>query len=316
MSDTLRTSSRTTPAPAAGRIAQVTFNDRTTHTLTDLAAAHQHLLANPPAPSPTGVLLRTCHRTEWYSTTTDGPVLDLNTRIVGHDAATARLAQIAAGCLSVIPGEAFIHRQVSHAFAALPVTHPLRRAAAEPLLLATEARRRFGLESRFDYTDLTRQLLTQPGPAAGTPTGFTAIVGGGMLARAVAADLAHDRAVIMITRDPKSLRNTLTRAGTPAVALRLTAARQDLAGHRFDLVLATNGIDHAYRTAIANLATNDGCQQVVDLCATPLLASGPGRRHLHDDDVLATIATATATTAERAAQAAAWIAGRMKETTR
>lgn len=141
----------------------------------------------PEASRSTEVVLRTCHRFERYwaeeddfsleSRSPHGPV------VIGHAAVSARLAQIAAGTVSLIVGESFVYQQVYAAFHGLPLNHLLSGAAAE-------ARRRFDLHAALDYSQLARMLLDDCSPADTTAV----VVGGGMLAQALGAWVGNEQA--------------------------------------------------------------------------------------------------------------------------
>ncbi|WP_404868460.1 hypothetical protein ACI1MP_10350 [Kitasatospora griseola] len=296
---------RTSSADATGRIAWCAFNDATTHSLEELGASFQQLEDAVGTASATGLLLRTCHRVEWYeaepATVATAPLpIRLTRRITGHEAAVARLARIAAGTMSLILGEQFVFQQVHAAFDRLPADHPLRPVGAEALLLASQARRRFDLRARLDYRDLVRTLL---GASAARPSNLV-VVGGGMLAQAVAHELGDDRRVFVLTRSPKKLRRRLRAGAAGTTVLRITELR-DIGG--FDLVLATTGLTPQYRDHIARLVDATERGLVVDLCAIPVLRGRPNYQHLHHPAVTALIEDGNQPAVEAARAASTWI---------
>ncbi|MFE2725646.1 hypothetical protein [Kitasatospora sp. NPDC059327] len=298
---------RVHPAAAVSRIAWCSFNDTTTHSVQELGAAFHLLEAGSVQDSPTGLLLRTCHRVEWYqagSTTAAAPVpVRLCRTIIGHEAAASRLARIAAGTMSLILGEQFVFRQVHAVFERLPARHPLRPAGAEALLLASQARRRFGLRARLDYRDLASTLLET---GAAKPRNLV-VVGGGMLAQAVAQDLGDERAVYLLTRDPKKLRRAMRSATSGIAVLRAAELPERVCDDGFDLMLATSGLTPEYRDRIARLANAPSCRTIVDLSATPVLPERPNYRHLHHRSVTDLIEEANRPAVEAAGAASSWI---------
>lgn len=294
-------------ATAVGRIAWCSFNDATTHSVQELGAAFHLLEAGSVQDSTTGLLLRTCHRVEWYQGGPAAATLSLPVRlcrtITGHEAAASRLARIAAGTMSLILGEQFVFQQVHSAFERLPASHPLRPAGAEALLLASQARRRFDLHARLDYRDLARTLLE----ARSAKPGNLVVVGGGMLARAVAQELGDERAVYLLTRSPKKLRRALRSTAGRVAVMRATELPDGVCDEGFDLVLATSGLTPEYRDRIAGLADAPSCRTVVDLCATPVLPERPNYRHLHHRAVIDLIEEANRPAVEAARAASSWI---------
>ncbi|MET8541564.1 hypothetical protein ABZW03_13060 [Kitasatospora sp. NPDC004799] len=293
-------------AAATGRIAWCAFNDATTHSLEELGAAFQRLDGVVGTDPTTGLLLRTCHRVEWYEAepAAEAPLaIRPSRRITGHEAAVSRLTRIAAGAMSLILGEQFVFQQVHAAFDRLPTGHPLLPVGAEVLLLARQARRQFGLHARLDYRDLARTLLD---------TSFVrprnvVVVGGGMLARAVAQELGHDRRVFLLTRSPKKLRRLLRAGSARTSVLRITDLPDTVRDGGFDLVLATSGLTPQYRDHIASLVDATDRRLVVDLCATPVLHERPNYQHLHHPTVTDLIEDANRPAVEAARAASAWI---------
>ncbi|MFJ1931609.1 hypothetical protein ACIPLC_15410 [Kitasatospora sp. NPDC086801] len=299
---------RISSAAATGRIAWCAFNDTTTHSLRELGAAFQQLDGAAGMGSMTGLLLRTCHRVEWYEAepaAAAAAVLPtpLSRRLTGHEAAASRLARIAAGTMSLVLGEQFVFQQVHAAFERLPVSHLLRPVGAEILLLATQARRRFGLRARLDYRDLARTLLDAP---ATHPRNLV-VVGGGMLAQAVARELGDERHVFLLTRSPKKLRRLLRPGNTRPTVLRITDLPDTVRDSGFDLVLATSGLTPDYLDHVASLADAPARSLVVDLCATPVLNGRSKYQHLHHPAVITLIEEANRPAVEAARAASSWI---------
>ncbi|WP_030458510.1 hypothetical protein [Kitasatospora sp. NRRL B-11411] len=295
------------PAGTAGRIAWCSFNDATTHTWEELGASFRPAESGSGG-STTGLLLQTCHRVEWYeaepATAAVAPLpIRLARRITGHEAAASRLARIAAGTMSLILGEQFVFQQVRTAFDRLPGGHPLRSVGDEVLLLASQARDRFGLHAGLDYRHLARTLL---GASVVHPDNLV-VVGGGMLARAVAEELGSDRRVFVLTRSPKKLRRVLPDASGRATVLRITELPDTVKRSGYDLVLATSGLTPMYREHIARLVDDGSRHQVVDLCATPVLRDRPNYQHLHHPAVTHLIEDANRPTVEAARAASSWI---------
>lgn len=284
------------------------YADDTTHSLTVLGKAHQWLCATPPAPSKVGLLLHTCQRIEWYSR---AQIVPPAVELLGHVStpgargALVRLAQIAAGSRSLIPGESFIHRQVYAAFTRLMPDHPLYGITREALLLATRAREEFSLSAKVDYSDLPTMLFT-PGPH--TPRQLL-IIGGGMLARAVAAapPPGYDH-VVMWTRGPRKLRRVVEGLSNVSVVRHPSLARV-LNGKLYDTVIATTNLHGDYLEHVLETITAPQARRVLDLCATPALTDRPANyRHLYDLDVLRALASANEEMTERAFLARRWIA--------
>ncbi|MFD7447934.1 hypothetical protein [Kitasatospora sp. NPDC059827] len=299
---------RTSSAHAIGRIAWCAFNDATTNSLGELGASFQQLDGAVGTSSATGLLLRTCHRVEWYEAepamVATAPLsIRLSRRITGHDAAASRLTQIAAGTMSLILGEQLVFQQVHAAFDRLPIDHPLRPAGAEVLLLADQARRRFGLRARLDYRDLARTL---PGVSTAQSSNLV-VVGGGMLAQAVAHELGDDRRVFLLTRNPKKLRRLLRTGSAGTTVLRITDLPDTVRDSGFDLVLATSGLTPQYRDHIARLVDAAARRLVVDLCATPVLHECSNYQHLYHPAVTDLIEDANRPTIEAARAASSWI---------
>ncbi|MGW0660109.1 hypothetical protein [Streptodolium elevatio] len=282
------------------------FADDTTHSLEALGQAHQALCAVPPGPSGHGMLLHTCQRIEWYTAGDSSAsirMLESRPRIWGRHRALIRLAQIAAGTRSLVLGERFIHRQVVDAVGRLTSDHPLFQLTTSALRLAEQAREEFDLRAEVDYSDLPTLLLTPRGDAR-----QLLVIGGGMLARAVAsAPPAGYERVVMLTRGPRKLRRLVEGLGNVTV-VRAPSLETALADRPYDTVIATTNLHPEYRRRVADAASSPRCGGVVDLCCAPALDQRPKRyHHLYDPEVLHTLAAANRDLAERAAHARQWI---------
>ncbi|WP_326768782.1 hypothetical protein OG978_33425 [Streptomyces sp. NBC_01591] len=285
------------------------FADDTTHSLAVLGQTHQELCTENLAPSANGMLLHTCHRVEWYAVgNSDSPVRILENRLrtTGRHEALTRLAQIAAGTRSMILGERFVQRQVHEAANRLGPDHPLSQLAADALLLAERARQEFDLYAKVDYSDLPQLLL---GRHSDNEARKLLIVGGGMLARAIAAapPSGYDR-VVMMTRGPRKLRRMMDGLDTVTVVRSPSLARA-LDGQPHDTVIATTNLPADYQSQVVDATRSPLSRGVVDLCCVPVLDERPlGYRHLYDPDVLHTLKAANRDMTERATLARQWVA--------
>lgn len=308
-------SSRRLP-PAQGRVDRSVahvFVDDTTHSLAAVGHAHQALCAAPPGPSRCGMLLHTCQRIEWYTACEPSasiPALGSRPPVWGRRRALTRLAQIAAGTRSLVLGERFIHRQVVDAAGRLPADHPLFQLGTDALRLAEQAREKFDLHADVDYSDLPRLLLT---PHNGSARRLL-VIGGGMLARAVAAapPAGYER-VLMLTRGPRKLRRLVEGLGNVTV-VRAPSLATALDGRPYDTVIATTNLHPDYRRVVADAASSPLCGGVVDLCCAPAVDRREGYHHLYDPEVLHTLARANRDMASRAADARRWITQRAEVT--
>lgn len=284
------------------------FADDTTHSLTELGLAHQSLCASPPPFSQAALLLHTCQRVEWYAAAEAIPptlALPWKASTTGYRDALIRLAQITAGTRSLIPGERFIQRQVLATASSLYPGHPIYDVIHGALSLATRAREHFELFAAVDYSDLPTLLLAkQPhGPKQ------LLVIGGGMLARAVAAapPPGYER-VLMMTRGPRKLRRVVEGLGNVTVVRRPSLARV-LGGTSYDTVIATTNLHGDYRQQVQEAVTGPLSGQVLDLCGTPALETRPdGYCHLYDPGVLQALADANSDMTDRASLARQWIA--------
>ncbi|MFF8789205.1 hypothetical protein [Streptomyces sp. NPDC015125] len=286
------------------------FADDSTHSLTDLGTAHQALCASPPPFSSAALLLHTCQRVEWYAAAELIPsalALLGQASTTGHRAALTRLAQIAAGTRSLIPGERLIQVQVQNAAARLYPTHPIYEVSRKALTLAARARERFDLVAPVaDYSDLPTLLLEE---RARQPMQLL-VIGGGMLARAVAAapPEGYER-VVMMTRGPRKLRRLVGGLGNVTVVGGRPGLERALDGGPYDTVIATTNLHADYQEQVRDAALGPLAGRIVDLCGTPALEERTdGYSHLYDPDVLQILADANRGLSESAAMARQWIA--------
>lgn len=307
---------RATPIHEGHTEIQCAYIDATNRSWNQLGLIHDGLVAKPPEASPAGLLLHTCHRVEWFSVgAVAGPVIPElcdGQRIFGLSPSMTRLAQIAAGTRSLIPGEQFVREQVRRAVARLGPEHPMETVASQALVLADRARGAFDLKASLDYGAVPRMWFDS-GAVQRSQLALV-VVGSGMLAHAVIADTASAyRAVLCVSRDPKRLRRRSP--GSPlARAVRPRSVAQALAGIRFHLVIATTNLSGEYRGVLRQLIHDPSCVATIDLCGAPVVEDSlEGYAHLHDPAVLALLHDANANAAARARAAAAWIADRAEE---
>ncbi|MFE6737534.1 Rossmann-fold NAD(P)-binding domain-containing protein [Streptomyces tubercidicus] len=285
------------------------FADDSTHSLTELGKAHQALCAAPPPFSSAALLLHTCQRIEWYAAAELIPsalVLLGQASTTGHRAALTRLAQIAAGTRSLIPGERLVQVQVQNAATRLYPSHPIYDISRKALALAARARERFGLVAIADYSDLPMLLLEE---RARQPKQLL-VIGGGMLARAVAAapPEGYER-VVMMTRGPRKLRRLVDGLGNVTVVRGLPSLDRALDGAPYDTVIATTNLHADYQQQVQEAAVGPLSGRVLDLCGTPALEERPdGYSHLYDPDVLQVLADANRGLSDSASLARQWIA--------
>lgn len=286
-----------------------TFIDDTTHPLPALGRMHHELAGDPPPRSAHGMLLHTCQRIEWYAVGNPPasiPALRDRPVFLGRQRALIRLAQIAAGSRSLVLGERFVFRQVRSAAEQLPSDHPLFPLLVDALDLAEQAREEFHLHANVDYSDLPRSLLDH---RDGTEARRLLVIGGGMLARAVAASsLGAYEQIVMMTRGPRKLRRFVDDADNITV-VRAASLPKALAGRPYDTVIATTNLSPEYRARVTEASWSPHCRGVIDLCGEPALEQRPARYlHLYDPAVLETLAEANRDIVERAARVRRWIA--------
>jgi len=190
-----------------------------------------------------------------------------------------------------------VWHQVDAAAAVLPRRSVLVPAAREALDLARRLRAAHRLAAPLDYPQAALLLLEQQEPVV---DGLI-IVGGGMLARSVATLAAHRyREVLMVTRSPRRLRRRLDGGQTPEIC-RVHDAGSRLGAGAWHVVVATTQLANTYRAAVLDLVADERCRGVVDLCASPLQATGsPRYTHMYHQEFLQLIAKHNATVADRA----------------
>ncbi|MGF0320563.1 hypothetical protein [Nocardia fluminea] len=243
-----------------------------------IGAAHEHL-ADELATNTTGFILHTCQRVEAYTLDRPAVLPDPSGEVIGRNSVARRLTEIAAGVRSQVLGERFVLQQVALAGATAEET-PFTRVVGDAVMVATELRRRHNLDAALDYPEAALGILTDRQPAR--PDSLV-VIGGGMLARAIAA---HGRElyrnVMVVTRSPKRARRRLgemaasTSVCTPAGAYAL------LGSTRWDAVIATTNLDETYRLKIGALVDDRSCVGAVDLSSVPLRRScTEGYQHMY-----------------------------------
>lgn len=290
------------------------FMDHTTHPLGTLGALHLRLASTPPRHSADGFLLHTCHRAEWYTQRNWNvpiPELAARPRLRGEEAALIRLSQIAAGARSLVVGDGLVLRQVIDAGRRVTQTS-LRRFVSQAVRIAEEARRKFDLVPVVDYADLPRAWAAGMTPTDGLAVRRLIIVGGGMLAQAMAsASTASYDHVIMVTGNTARLRRTVANLPLPATSVAVTRARDAIARYTaepFNLVIATTSSRPSYLDDVAALAAHENAAFTLDLSATPLpVRTAPRYSHIADRSVLAWISDINQPVEARAAEARTWI---------
>lgn len=291
------------------------FMDQTTHSMKTLGALHLRLTSTMQQRPMDGFLLHTCHRAEWYSEKArDAPIPELaaRPRRRGTAAALIRLSQIASGSRSVIAGDGFVLRQVVDASHHLVGEPTLKAFVAEAVEIAEQARRRFELVPVVDYSDVPRALAAEPTPMNGRRAGRLIIVGGGMLAQAMAsASIDFYRQVVMVTRSTARLRRAIAELPIPSATVVVTNAQDAVAQHThepFNLVIATTSSRPSYLSNVAALAGHGNAESTLDFSAAPLLPrTTPRYSHISDDNVLTWIKAINRPVEIRAAEARAWI---------
>lgn len=231
-----------------------------------IGADHERL-ARELASDITGFVLHTCQRVEVY-TLDQPPVLPgPSGEVIGRNAVARRLTEIAAGVRSQVLGERFVLQQVALAGAAAGET-PFTGVVGDAVKLATELRRRHNLDAALDYPAAAIRLLTDRQPRRPE---WLVVVGGGMLARAIAAHgRATHRYVMVVTRSPKRARRRLGPAASSISVCSPAGAYALLGSTRWDMVIATTNLDARYRLQIGALIDDDGCTGAVDLSSAPL----------------------------------------------
>lgn len=290
------------------------FMDQTTHSMGTLGAIHLHLASTMHAKPKDGFLLHTCHRLEWYSDDAWGapiPELAMRPQWRGASSALIRLSQIASGARSVVAGDTFVLRQVVDA-GRLVEKPTLKAFVGEAVEMAEQARRKFDLVPVVDYSDVPRALVAGPTPLNGRMAGRLIVVGGGMLAQALAsASMDSFRQVIMVTRSTARLRRTVAEMPIPSTAIVVVNAQDAITHHThepFNLIIATTSSRPSYRSNVAALAGHGNAVSTLDFSATPLLPrTTPRYSHISDDNVLTWIRAINRPVEIRAAEARAWI---------
>ncbi|WP_331765116.1 hypothetical protein [Nocardia sp. NBC_01388] len=286
-----------------------------------ISSVHQQLAAVTDIQNTGGgLLLHTCQRVEVYRAARPpvkelGLVPAVSARTVVGEAAARRLTEIAAGVRSELLGERFVLGQVEAAGRRLPATHPLKALVAESVSIARWLRVEHGFAAAVDYPGLAFSLLTTDPPTRRTPA--LLVVGGGALARAVAADAlaAGYRDTVMVTRSPKRLRKRLT----PEIRARVSVctpehAGKQLAGSPWDAVVATTNLVEPYRLQVAALLDDRGCESAVDLSGLPVHEHTSDRyEHMYGQRFARAIARQNEVISDRAEQVRQAIADLYRE---
>lgn len=217
--------------------------------------------------------ISTCERLERYTSYSAVAVPDdfSGVRTIrGTAAVVRRLIEISAGVRSRVIGERFVFHQVRRSVEALPAEHPMRAVGRTALATAAQLRADHGLRPAVDYEDLSFDLLGKLASGRSGRRAALVLVGGGMLARAIATHrrAAEYAAVIMVTRSPKRLRRRL--AAPNVLVCRLASVDRRLTDGGCDVVLATSGMTVDYRAGLLETLAS-AAAPVLDLCAVPLL---------------------------------------------
>lgn len=281
--------------------AQCFYIDSSVSDVRQIGAIHRRMSSEFSA-SPTSFVLHTCQRVELYSTDTlPPPQFPEDAGVVsGRPAVLRRLTEIATGVRSQVIGERFVLRQVELA-AQVPPPNPCIPLAATAVAVARSLRREYDLEASLDYPAAALKLLQRPHH---DPTSTLLVVGGGMLARAVAEHGARAgyRPVVVLTRSPKRARRRFLAPAVPGIVVcGPSHIRTVLPPARWDAVIATTNLVDSYSSQIDALIDDPRCGGVVDLSAVPLRPDTTERyEHMYGPRFAALIAEQNAQLAEPA----------------
>jgi glutamyl-tRNA reductase len=219
-----------------------------------------------------------------------------------------RIAQVAAGVKSLIPGDQLVLQQVAEAHARTSAQSEIHHVTRAGIKLAREARERFDLVPDVDYADVPRTLRSDSfaGPD------LLVVVGGGMLARAVAAAPGPGyQRVLIATRNPKRLRQSIrseSHDGTPVSAANIGDVLTACSNRRFNLVVATTSPNELYRTKIVELIAHRNANATLDLCAEPISRDTVANcRRISEVDFKTWLYEANQTLHARIREASEWI---------
>ncbi|MBF6574106.1 Rossmann-fold NAD(P)-binding domain-containing protein [Nocardia farcinica] len=234
----------------------------------EIGAVHEQLAHEIDCPA-AGFILHTCQRVEVYTLTGHAALPGPAGAVVGHAAVARRLTEIAAGVRSRVLGERFVLHQVAAA-GQRTNDHRWIEVVEGAVRVAAALRGDYRLDAVLDYPAAALRLLTEH--RCSRPR-WLVVVGGGMLARAIAAHATGRYShVVLVTRCPKRARRRLgtLAAGVAVGTAAAAAAMLETARAQWDAVLATTRLDESYRGQIAALVEGSGCRSAVDLCAAPL----------------------------------------------
>jgi glutamyl-tRNA reductase len=292
------------------------YLDHTSEPLKVLGRIHQRLAQHRREEPLPGLLLHTCHRVEWYSPVEGSlpePELARGSRLVGEWEALRRLSKIASGVMSIVVGDSLVFRQVVEADDRLSGYSSMRGLVKRATTIADEARQMFDLSPIVEYAGLPRVFKATDSQQGRPLANRLVIVGGGMLAQAIAVHSTTAYSdIVVVTRNPTRLRLTLASelptAGRPPRVVSPRVATTEAVRVPFDLALATTSTNQTYLGDIGALARHRNVNRVIDFCAIPFLADSISRySHISDRDVLSAIVEANGPVARRAHQAEAWI---------
>lgn len=291
------------------------YLDHTTSSVAALGLVHQRLVDAPPTDAHSGLLLHTCHRVEWYAgNEAEPPVPDLRdgATVLGRSQALSRLSQVASGARSLVVGDRLVLQQVIDAGARLPDDSIMRDFVTEAVEIATEARQRFDLTPAVDYADVPRVLRSQETSGAKQGSLRMILVGGGMLAQAIAVGSgAAYGDVVMVTRSTSRLRRTMAAAHGQTAGITVSSSQHALTNHAqvpFDLVIASASSNPTYLQNVRGLARHDNVNLVLDFTATSSFSQRPSSyHHISDPGMIQWLRDSNLPVERRAAQAVEWI---------
>lgn len=174
------------------------------------------------------------------------------------------------------------------------------RTKSGELQFARKLRTAFGLDAAVDYPTAAMELL---GRADRCDT--LLVVGGGMLARAVAQHSRESgyRRVVMVTRSPKRARRRLASSADSFAICVPERARALLGTARWVTVIATTNIVEPYREQISVLIDDPACLGAVDLSSVPIRPDITDRyEHMYGPRFTALVAAQNRVLADRAQQ--------------
>ncbi len=291
------------------------YLDHTTEPLDVLGKLHGRLINDRSQLQVSGLLLHTCHRVEWCSAAGGAPPvpeLASGTETLGARRALSRLSKIAAGVMSIIVGDRLVFNQVLEAGSQLDSTSAEYVLLHRALGIARQARQRFGLEPVIDYGDMPRTLRSIDSHQGRAPVARLVVVGGGMLAQAIAlrSGPAYGN-VVLVTRNTSRLHKTLHSSMDASVRAKVVspaAAMAEAAREPFDLALTSTSTNRTYLRYIDTLTAHPNLGRALDYRATPALPRATHKYgHISDADILRQVIEANRVVADRAREASGWI---------